>query len=1071
MEDDFKAAYAQLNKAQKKAVDTVDGPVLVIAGPGTGKTQLLSLRVANILQQTDTDAASILCLTFTNFAATNMRDRLNKYIGPASHDVTVSTFHSFAAELMNLYPEYFWNGARLVIAPDTVQLEIIEAILSELPLDDPLALKFAGKLTAVNDAQKAMQLAKEAALTPDKLSAIVEANLAYINLIEGDLVELLEPKLSFNKLDSLAKAIADLPDQNIEDSIRPLTDLGYTIKKSFADAYEADQLIGKATNIGKWKRRWVQSTGSDKAMADERKRNEWWQALVPVYHAYRSRLHDRGYYDYADMIIEVISQLENNPDLLAAVRERYLYVMLDEFQDTNSAQFRLADLVAGYGAIDNSPNLLAVGDDDQTIFGFNGAELNNSLNFMKLYQDTKLIILEDNYRSTQEILATANGVIENADYRLVTGQSELSKNLRAATEQKKGEITHIQYPTQEHQLVDLADQVKTWWTNNPTETVAVLARNHASLRAMSHYLNEADVPISYEQQNNVFEQPLVQQLIILSRLVYSISEGDKPGVNFGLCQLLRHPVWGIEPDKLWQMALDNRKKPDWLSSLKKQDKSLHDWLLRLAADSTSEQLVVMIDRMLGLTTDGNYRSPLNAYFIKLKHIDNTYLEGISGIARLLSEVREFTVGKNRRFAMNDFIDFVDLHESLDRPVTDESWFMSGKNAVQLMTVHKAKGLEFDKVVLLDGVEGNWKPRHIGRKPPANLPLQPNGETYDDYVRLLYVAVTRARSTFVVGSFQYDNSGTEIIATPLISHLKSLLHTSRAADESLTVLQKSLSWPRLTSKDEKSLLTPGLEGYQLSVTALLQFLDVSEGGPRQFLERQMLRLPTASTTNMAYGTALHRALQIAQLSTNTGKYKLANVLKEYEQTLLEQQLIESEYHKYLAHGKQVITNLMGRSDFKLIKGDQPETKIRQINLDGALIGGDFDHIHQSQDELIITDYKTGKPVASFATKDKTKAYKAWRHRTQLVFYHILASKSPRFANVKTITTQMLYVEAEPGQNLRLPYTPDNDIIDRQAKLINAVWKKINTLEFVDTSSYSADYDGVVSFEDDLINGKI
>src|SRR5580692_3231106 len=109
MEKEFLAAYNRLNTAQKAAVDTIDGPVLVVAGPGTGKTQLLSMRVANLLHKTDTDPVNILCLTFTNFAATNMRERLNQLIGDGAHKVMVRTFHSFAAEIMNVYPDYFWN--------------------------------------------------------------------------------------------------------------------------------------------------------------------------------------------------------------------------------------------------------------------------------------------------------------------------------------------------------------------------------------------------------------------------------------------------------------------------------------------------------------------------------------------------------------------------------------------------------------------------------------------------------------------------------------------------------------------------------------------------------------------------------------------------------------------------------------------------------------------------------------------------------------------------------------------------------------------------------------------------
>src|SRR5665647_428084 len=130
----YETEYARLNKSQKTAVDIVEGPVLVIAGPGTGKTQLLSLRVANILKSTDASPENVLCLTFTNKAANNMRMRLGELVGSEAQGVMIKTFHSFAAEIMNLYPDYFWNGAKLTNVPDAVQLEIITDILSELPL-------------------------------------------------------------------------------------------------------------------------------------------------------------------------------------------------------------------------------------------------------------------------------------------------------------------------------------------------------------------------------------------------------------------------------------------------------------------------------------------------------------------------------------------------------------------------------------------------------------------------------------------------------------------------------------------------------------------------------------------------------------------------------------------------------------------------------------------------------------------------------------------------------------------------------------------------------------------------
>ncbi len=203
--ESYKTAYNSLNEAQKEAVDTIDGPVLVIAGPGTGKTQLLSVRVANILQKTDAAPQNILCLTFTNKAAHNMRERLFQLIGVTAYNVVVRTFHSFAADIMSEYPDFFWNGARLTAVPDAVQIEIVQDILAGLPLDNPLARRFAGNITGLNDIQNALKLTKEAGLTPEKLRAIITANLAYIETAESIVVEHLSSTLSFKKLSALSK--------------------------------------------------------------------------------------------------------------------------------------------------------------------------------------------------------------------------------------------------------------------------------------------------------------------------------------------------------------------------------------------------------------------------------------------------------------------------------------------------------------------------------------------------------------------------------------------------------------------------------------------------------------------------------------------------------------------------------------------------------------------------------------------------------------------------------------------------------------------------------------------------
>lgn len=1075
METEFKAAYSRLNQAQRAAVDAIEGPVLVVAGPGTGKTQLLSLRVANILRQTDTDASSILCLTFTNFAATNMRDRLSALVGPAAHSVIVKTFHSFAADIMNLYPDYFWNGARLQIAPDAVQLEIIQEILSALPLDKPLALKFAGAYTQLADIQQALRLAKEAGLTPEKLSAMLAVNQAYLDIIEPRLVKILTPVLSIKKLSQLQTAVEALPDQPIDASVTPLSSLSTVLKESLALAVATDQASGKTTETGKWKRRWLQTVAGQKGMHDERRRNQWWQSLAEVYALYRDRLHKNGYYDYSDMIVEVISQLERNPELLASVQERFLYVLIDEFQDTNAAQLRLAHLVASHNTTEGRPNLMAVGDDDQSIFAFNGAELSNMLTFQRTYPDTKVIVLSHNYRSSQAILDTAQTIIDQAEDRLVKREPALSKQLKAQADLSKGTIQHLSYPTSEHQMTSIAEHIQSARQTNPDESIAVLARGHGSLRSLSGLLTKLQVPIRYEQQNNILEQPLIQQIFLVAETVTAISQGNEALINHDLPQILKHPAWQIKSQTLWQLAVSNYREPHWLRSLEQHAdsklKSLTGWLRWLAIESASQPLPVMLEYILGLRAGQGLSSPLREHFLAKQAITNQYLSGLSALNLLREATDEFIRARGGQASLGDFVRFIRLHYDLDRAITDESWFVSGDQAVQLMTVHKAKGLEFDAVYVIDAVEDNWRPHHIGRKPPANLPLQPYGEQYDDYVRLLYVAATRARHSLIISSYATDTQGKKLLATPLIRALPMTEMVAADSPQNIEVLENALAWPRLEADDERQLLKQRLLDYQLSPTAFLQFLDVTAGGPEQFLEKQLLHLPEPMTAMMAYGTATHRALQTAQLLTNDKAFNMTDVLEAYDNSLKQQPITYTEINRYQTHGHQTLKSLFKDKGFKLIPGAMPEMTISDVRLEKAMLTGTFDHLQQTGSELIISDYKTGKPLTSFTTRDRTKTVKAWRHRNQLLFYSLLALRSGRFKSTPNLAAQLIYVEAETPDQLYLGLTPQPEELARLQKLIEIVWSHIMDLNFPDVRHYSQDIDGIRLLEADLLGGKI
>ena len=1065
----FEQAYKQLNAEQRKAVDTLEGPVMVVAGPGTGKTQLLSVRVANILQKTDSDASNILCLTFTNKAALNMRERLNTLIGSAARNVVVRTFHSFAAEIMNQYPDYFWNGASLSVAPDAVQDDIIQTILSKLPLDNPLATTFAGSYTALSDVKNALKLAKEAGLTPEDLADIIKKNLAYIDSIESQLCTILEPSLSIKKLDGLQQAVEKLPKQKI-DAESLLLPLSSVIQDSLMLAIAQDEGTGKTKETGKWKKRWVQRVNGALGMHAERKRNEWWQAIVDVYAQYRAELHRRGYYDYSDMLIEVIEQLQSQPDMLADVQERFLYVLIDEFQDTNAAQLRLAHLVADHYAANGRPNLMTVGDDDQSIFAFNGAELNNMLSFKRSYPDTTVVVLKDNYRSSQAILDVAGQIIEQAADRLVMRESTFDKTLTSKiTVKKSAEIKHLSHPTREHQFTAIAATIQDLWSSGERD-IAVLARSNESLRQLAYNLLHLNVPIRYDQQANILDHEAVKCFCLIATTVVAIAAGDKSTVNAGLAEIVKHPMWEFSPKALWKLAMANYSAPDWLDSLLSSDdeqfNNLGNWLVWLARTSSSEPLPRTMEYIIGLEKGQYMLSPFRKYYLDLQSTTNNYLETLSAVQLLRGLTKEFA---SKNATLSDFVHFVELNISTGRVIANESWFVSGEEAVQLLTIHKAKGLEFEYVFVIDAIESAWSPRSTRRASPANLQLQAYGEKYDDYIRLLYVAASRAKRAFIATSFFTDEKGNEVLPTPLLSALP-LTTVKETKQTPLEILEVSSRWPALSTTNEKALLSDALEKFALSPSAFINFLNVAEAGPLSFKERYLLRIPKPHSAVGSYGTAIHAALETAQRLINTTKLNTGTVLDRFESALSDEHLSPQDHDRYRIRGEQLLHSILDDAEVLLPKGGVTEQRIDNIILGPARLKGTIDRINIVGDSLVISDYKTGKPLSSFDTQDKTKAVKAWRHKTQLLFYLLLVRESSRY-KANSSSARMIYLEAEHAKDRLLSLQPTAEDLIQLEKLIAVVWKRIISLDFPDVETYSQDIAGITQFQNDLLSGRI
>lgn len=1067
----FEERYKALNSAQKQAVDTIEGPVLVIAGPGTGKTELLSMRVANILKKTDSDPRNILCLTFTNKAATNMRQRLQKLTDGEARNVHVKTFHGFASEIMNSYSQYFWNGANLQSAPEAAELAILESIFNKLPLDNPYATKFYGSYTMLSSAQKSIARTKEAGLTPEKLRVLLQSNLQYIDTIEADLVSALSTTVSRKKLDELLHTVNALPDQEIDPHTAPLISLGTKIKESLAYAVNQDEPTTKATNTSNWKKQWITSEDGIKGMHRERRLNLKWLELASIYQQYRDELHARGFYDYSDMLLEVIVQLEARSELRAEVQERFNYVLIDEFQDSNAAQLRLAHLVADHYSAEGKPNIMAVGDDDQSIYGFNGAELNNMLHFERTYgkQAVNTIVLTENYRSTDQVLQTADAIIQNSHDRLVNRIEGLTKNLVARSQDlPEGMITHTQYLNQEHQQYMVAHEISHLYTSQPNGSIAVLARSHKSLEPLAAQLHALGTPVRYERQQNILEHEAIKQIINICRVIQAIIRADREALSAVLSQLLRHPMFCIEPKTLWTIAEANRYEPFWLESMMEHSdtKDLAEWLNKIAGEVSFQPLSMTLEHILGIRDDST-QSYFKQYFIEDQQIGSDYVQTLSAVRKLRQLVTEFSAGTTP--SLDDFLLFVDTESANHKTISDNSALISSSTAVELLSVHKAKGLEFDYVYIIDAIEKNWQPSGKREGTPANLPLQPPLESEDEYVRLLYVASTRAKHSIAFTSYATDSNGEEILPTPLLAAVPITQAAKPSEDQTIELLEADLTWPRLSAKTEREVLSGVIENFTINATNLINFLDVSEGGPSAFLERSLLRLPSVKSDYMSHGTAMHDALELAQKQINLDSFNLSAVKEQYRQTLIREHVATDILAQQTEMGEKVLDRLFTTFGYKLQKGSVPEKALKQLQVGQAIVGGKLDRVDFIDEQTIrIVDYKTGGGLSNFATKDKVKEIKAWKHKLQLTFYALLASKDPELSKFTTAEGQMVYVESDYQKGLTLSYVPSRDEIERLARLVEAVWQRVKTYDLPDTSHYEPSLAGIVQFESDLLS---
>ena len=1122
----FQEAYKKLNTKQKEAVDTIYWPVLVIAGPGSGKTQLLAARIANILTETDSLPSNILCLTFTENAAKNMRDRLARMIGPDAYRVAIHTFHSFGNEILNRYKYLFKEYEDSNTIDEILASRILEDILKPLVWDDPYKPGMRASET-IRDILKSITNLKKGGVTPILFKIILEVNkrhLESLTPILGEyfkkIDELWQKKEEKDKKISLFEEFTNKVSQMSEiweNQIGWYNSLLKTIQISLTESWEQYDGTSNTKFITTWKDNWTSKNYKWERIWKEYVKIEKQLSLALIYDNYQKMLEERGLIDFSDMILRAIELVERDPNIQANLAEQYQFILIDEYQDTNEAQMRLVKSILSVGL--ENPNIFAVGDDDQSIYKFQWANIKNIRDFHEAWEDTKLIVLNTNYRSNSEIISTSRSVIksEMSDiwiiFPWIKKEFESASGTGWITMKKKFQNEFLETTWI---VKDIVEKIK---NGIPPEEIAVITKKNKSLELIGKWLLEKGISVSMSRTESIWESEII--ILIVNIIKYLQSLTTKAETNNILVDIIAHPSWQIPRLEVWKISRDiyNARKDEnksWLYQLSNSEVSeirdMANFLKELSNKSEYIRLEDLIDFITGANhlslpedhnDDGlidqlqidmlwwekkNYTSPLYSYFFDQLSNHNWEINKaryLTNITKFIDHIRSY---KNQKpfLLLPDAMEFLSLIETYDIRIETSHIIGNEQKSVSLITVHKAKWLEWDHVYVPSTHKREYKLWKItGSTLPKNLPLEADKDDDADIERLIYTAYTRAKSSLTITYAHIDINERNNDPLPCIEiessdwkedwsiEIAEIIHLLENQKKDL------FSLPYL-GEEHIFLMERVQKNFIMSATALQNFLNIVDAGPEYFISNNILRFPQAKNVAAVYGSAMHKALEDFFTDFKSNKsFKKDMLYPSFEKSFHKEWFSAEIENTWLPRGKENLEELYIEITWKdygeLFLEKDFRTEWGWVFLWDIQITGKIDRIERlSDDTLIITDYKTGSGFDSFDGRGgEYMKLKQWKYRLQLAFYAILFELSPRFRMFPSRQYELFFIEKNRDEERFqrvIEYIHDGEI-ERTKSLIRAVSACISKLEFPDINKYPKTIEGIRMFEEDLISWEI
>lgn len=1010
----FQQALARLNPEQLAAVNKMDGPVLVIAGPGTGKTQILAARIGKILTETDAKAHEILCLTYTDAGAVAMRKRLFDFIGPDAYRVNIYTFHAFCNEIIQENLDYF-GKLNLESLSDLESAMLFKELVDEFP-NDHLLKRFTGEIYF--DAPRLKSLFSTMKSEGWNESAIENAIKEYLE---------------------------DLP--------------------------KRDAFIYKKANSKRGIR------VGDPKQKDINKVHDLMQKLraaVGEYQNFDKKMNDRGVYDFDDMIIWVLKAFRESDDLLRRYQERYQYILVDEFQDTSGSQNELLKFMLNYW---DTPNVFVVGDDDQSIFKFQGANMKNILDFANDYVNTlHTVVLKHNYRSNQHILDISKALINNNRERL-TAQLSLDKNLQAAHSRFNDLVVEpviCEYENPGKELVDIARQIKQLLDNGtePGE-IAVIYRNHSQVEELIQYLDTQQIAVNSKRKIDIFTLPFGEKIINI--LQYLVMEMDSPYSGDELLfEIMHYDFFKIKPIEIAQASAGVAKENFATANYNEPKTSLRWYITQMPEPKQQglfdepksydmKFLVCDIDYLLKFSVSNTLQQLFQQVIAKMGILKYIMQQPDKGwYMQVLTNFFDFLKDESRKkpeMKLSEFIEIIKLMKwhkirlALNQVIFSE-------NGVNFLTAHGSKGLEFEHVFIIGGSKRIWdsKGRNHSFSYPDTLTQAADDDAADkeEARRLFYVAITRAKQCLSISYSEKDKNGKDQEASQFIGEIiadtklekKHPKVSEDAMIDFLSIQYNDSIQPKVELLD-KNYIDKLLQNYTLSVTHLNNYLDC----PLRFYFQCLIRVPSGKSPSATFGQAVHWALNKAfrKLKEDGNEFPLTDdFMKEFRWYMYRNRdsFTKEDFKLRLAYGEIILPPYYNQNIEVWNKIAVTERSIKNVEVDGVPIKGSLDKVEFNGRQATVVDYKTGKlKYAKDNLKppnnERPNGGDYWR---QAVFYKILIDND-RSIDWEVVSTKFEFVEpVGEGEyhKEKIVITP-GDIIEVTDQ-IKTVYQKIMAHDF-------------------------